>query len=55
VLYNLACYESLAGRYEAALDHLSRAVALDPELLVLAQTDVDLAALRDRPGFPRGD
>ena len=53
VLYNLACYESLAGRYEAALDHLARAVALDPKLIVLAQTDLDLAALRDRPGFPR--
>lgn len=52
VLYNLACYKSLGGRYEEALDHLRRAVAIDPKLLVLAQTDQDLAALRDRPGFP---
>ncbi len=53
VLYNLACYECLAGRYDAALEHLNRAIGLDQKLLVLAQTDVDLAALRDRPGFPR--
>jgi len=52
VLYNLACYETLGGRYDDALAHLKRAVALDPKLLVLAQTDLDLAILRDRPGFP---
>lgn len=52
VLYNLACYETLGGRYEEALAHLKRAVALDPRLLVLAQADLDLAALRDRPSFP---
>ncbi len=52
VLYNLACYETLGGRYDDALAHLKRAVALDAKLLVLAQTDLDLATLRDRPGFP---
>ena len=37
VLYNLACAESRGGRHDAALDHLSRAVELEPQLRELAQ------------------
>ncbi len=54
VLYNAACFESLAGRREAALEHLRAAVELDPKMLVWAAEDTDFDALRDDPAFPRG-
>jgi tetratricopeptide (TPR) repeat protein len=53
LLYNLACFESLAGRVGLALTHLRRAVDLDPTLAGYAAGDADLDAVRDRPGFPR--
>lgn len=53
LLYNLACYEALAGDREAALARLASAVELDETLRRHAQTDADLAALRDDPGFPK--
>jgi tetratricopeptide (TPR) repeat protein len=50
--FNLACVESLAGRREAALEHLREAVARgDERMLRLARTDEDLAPLRDDPRF----
>lgn len=51
-LYNLACAEALAGRTGAALEHLRQALELRPELARTAETDEDLAPLRDRPGWP---
>jgi tetratricopeptide (TPR) repeat protein len=51
VYYNTACFESRAGRTEAALAHLRRAVELSPSLAEHARHDDDLAALRDLPGF----
>lgn len=51
VYYNTACFESRAGRIEAALAHLRRAVELSPSLAELARGDDDLAALREQPGF----
>jgi hypothetical protein len=51
-LYNLACAEALAGRADAALDHLRRAVELRPELADLARKDDDFASLRERAGWP---
>jgi hypothetical protein len=54
VLYNAACFESLAGRREAALEHLRAAVELDPKMLAWAAEDTDFDALRDDPAFPRG-
>ena len=51
-LYNLACAEALAGRADAALAHLRRALELEPEWSETAQQDADLAALRDLPGWP---
>jgi uncharacterized Ntn-hydrolase superfamily protein len=45
ILYDLACYESLDGRTDAAGAHLRRAVALDPGLRAAAAVDSDLAAL----------
>ena len=55
LLFNLACYESLLGRREDALEHLARAVELSPRALELAQTDEDFDPIRDDPRFPRPD
>jgi hypothetical protein len=52
VLYNLACFESLAGRKEQALDHLAEAVQQDARMREWAQTDSDFDAIRDDPRFP---
>jgi tetratricopeptide (TPR) repeat protein len=53
VLYNLACFESLAGRPDDALAHLSEAIELDPRMREWARTDEDFAAIREDPRFPR--
>jgi tetratricopeptide (TPR) repeat protein len=53
VLYNLACFEALAGRDDDAMEHLNRAVELRPEAAAWAQADDDLASLRDRADFPK--
>jgi len=45
LLYNLACYESLDGRREAALEHLQRALSADPTLREAARADSDFAAI----------
>jgi tetratricopeptide (TPR) repeat protein len=50
--YNLACYAAMAGRREAALDHLRRAVEGNPATLDWAATDSDLDPIRDDPAFP---
>lgn len=47
VLYNLACYESLAGRLQPAVTHARRAIELDPSFADLAATDADLDPIRD--------
>jgi tetratricopeptide (TPR) repeat protein len=52
VLYNLACFESLAGRPDDALAHLTEAIELDPRMREWARTDEDFAAIRDDPRFP---
>lgn len=46
VLYNVACYESLAGRREAAVAHLRRAVELDASFRALAADDRDFDPIR---------
>ena len=51
-LYNLACAEALDGRPHAALEHLTRALELKPDLSDLARSDEDLASLRHLPGWP---
>ena len=53
VLYNLACFESLAGRPDDALAHLAEAIELDPRVREWAQTDEDFEAIREDPRFPR--
>ena len=53
VLYNAACFEALAGRREAALEHLRAAFELEPETVRgWAANDSDLDSLRDDPAFP---
>lgn len=51
VYYNTACFESRAGRIDAALAHLRRAVELSPSVAELARDDDDLAALREQAAF----
>jgi uncharacterized Ntn-hydrolase superfamily protein len=46
LLYNLACYESLAGRSEDAVAHLRRAVELDGSYRSLADEDRDFDLIR---------
>jgi hypothetical protein len=52
VLYNLACFEALAGRTDDALEHLAEAVEADPRTREWAQNDSDFDALRADPRFP---
>ena len=55
LLYSLACVEALAGEHDAALEHLSTAVATAERFRGCAQTDEDLASIRDDPRFPTAD
>ena len=50
--YHLACFESLAGNREEALEQLRRAVELDPKTARWASEDEDFDAIRGDPGFP---
>jgi tetratricopeptide (TPR) repeat protein len=47
VLYDVACFESLAGRRDDALEHLRQAFERDPSLRELAADDSDLDSIRD--------
>jgi len=51
ILYDLACYECLDGRGEQALEHVRRALELDPGLRAAAAADGDFAALADDAVF----
>jgi tetratricopeptide (TPR) repeat protein len=51
--YNLACYWSLAGNGAKALDELSSALGLDPELRSLIAGESDFSQLRGNPDFER--
>jgi tetratricopeptide (TPR) repeat protein len=52
LLFNLACFEALAGHDDDAIAHLTRAVQQSPKARKWAATDKDLERLRDRPDFP---
>ena len=52
VLYNLACFEALAGRRVDALAHLIRSAELDPQVAGWASGDSDLDSIREEDGFP---
>jgi tetratricopeptide (TPR) repeat protein len=49
--YNLACYESLGGRADDAIAHLSQAVELENRFRGYAAEDPDFAPLRDDSRF----
>ncbi len=51
--YNLACYWSLAGNSAKALDALSTALDLDPDLRSLIVEETDFDHLRGNPEFDR--
>jgi tetratricopeptide (TPR) repeat protein len=53
LFYNVACCESLAGQKDQALAHLRRAVELFDELRSSAESDSDLAPIRNEPEFRR--
>jgi len=50
--YQLACVEARAGNRERALDELTLATEGSERLRAHAQTDDDLASIRDDPRFP---
>ena len=50
--YQLACYCSLSGRLDEALEHLRVAFAGDSRTLEWAESDSDLDAVRDHPNYP---
>jgi hypothetical protein len=50
--YNLACFASLAGDTDRALNHLARAFEGNPELRESAAEDPDLDPIRTDPRYP---
>lgn len=51
LLYNLACYHSLAGDVAAAIDHLTRAIAIDARFRDLTGAERDFDPIRSDPRF----
>jgi uncharacterized Ntn-hydrolase superfamily protein len=51
LLYDLACFEALAGRRDDALAHLRRSLELEPGYGVMAAGDTDFASLAEDPEF----
>jgi quercetin dioxygenase-like cupin family protein len=52
MLYNLACFEALAGHDDDAIAHLTRSIELRPAAREWAANDSDFTALRERADFP---
>jgi tetratricopeptide (TPR) repeat protein len=53
LLYNRACYASLAGRRDEAIEALARAIELDPGTVEMARADSDFSALAEDEAFLR--
>ena len=51
LLYNLACYHSLAGRVPAAIEHLTKAISLDDRYRDLTTAEPDFDPIRQDPRF----
>jgi tetratricopeptide (TPR) repeat protein len=51
LLYNLACCESLAGRTDSAIEHLSRAIEIAERCRPYAHGDADFDPIRDDSRF----
>ena len=52
MLFNAACYASLAGDGDAAIGYLARAYAAEPARVAEWQDDADLDAIRGRDDWP---
>lgn len=50
-LYDLACYYSLSGQTDKALETLEQAIALSPEFKQMAREDRDLEAVRNEDAY----
>ena len=51
LLYNLACYHSLAGGVQAAIEHLTKAISLDGRYRDLTGAEPDFDPIRQDPRF----
>lgn len=51
LLYNLACYHSLAGNVPTAIEHLTKAIALDARYRDLTGSEKDFDPIRSDPRF----
>jgi uncharacterized Ntn-hydrolase superfamily protein len=51
ILYDLACYESMAGRPDESLRHLARSLELEPSYRDMARGDTDFEPVRDDDRF----
>lgn len=51
LLYNLACFECLAGLSQTSLEHLKQAISLESSWKEFAKNDSDFDAMRDLPEF----
>jgi tetratricopeptide (TPR) repeat protein len=49
--YNLACYLSLDGNVQAAIEHLTRAIAIDGRFRDLTEVEPDFDPIRTDPRF----
>lgn len=49
--YNLACYLSLGGRAQTAIEHLTRAIAIDGRFRDLTEVEPDFDPIREDPRF----
>jgi tetratricopeptide (TPR) repeat protein len=49
--YGLAVLNSITGQAEECLDHLSRAISLNPQNRIQARSDTDFADMADDPRF----
>lgn len=51
LMYNLACYQSLAGNVPAAIENLTQAIALDARYRDLTGSERDFDPIRSDPRF----
>ena len=51
LLYNLACYHSLTGDVNAAVDHLTKAISIDDRFRDLTGEERDFDPIRSDPRF----
>lgn len=49
--YNLACYLSLDGSVQAAIEHLTQAIAIDGRFRALTEAEPDFDPIREDPRF----